>query len=379
MTASDPKPTDRAPRPPASAASGEAPTLRPQTDPNAQTLMPQSDPNAPTLVPHSDPNAPTLAQPSSASRNASAATAAAATISLTGQIWGDFEFGELLGKGGMGVVYRGRQISLDRSVALKVLPRELGEDEQFRERFLREAKAVGRIASEHVVQVYFAGQHEGQHFYAMEYVDGKDLARRLKNGWRPTHAQARDIVQQAAYGLTAAGDLGLVHRDIKPGNLIMTGRGTVKLMDFGLVRLASDQNQLTRTGVVMGTVSYFSPEQGRGERTDPRSDLYSLGVVFFELLTGKLPFTGESATSVIYQHIHEVPKAPRDVDGSIPAAYNAIVMRCLEKRAERRYQSAAELVADLEGVDSGSRASSPLRLVAAALIGAALIAGSWWL
>ncbi|MBA3699751.1 MAG: protein kinase [Planctomycetes bacterium] len=270
------------------------------------------------------------------------------------QVWGDFELGDLLGRGGMGSVYRGRQISLDRPVAIKVLPLHLSENENFRQRFQLEAKAVAQISSPHVVGVYYAGVHEGHHYFAMEYVEGKDLSVRLRDGFKPTHREVLDLVTQATRGLAAAGDLGIVHRDIKPGNMMVTTKGLLKLMDFGLVRVASTQDTgLTMAGTIMGTVSYFSPEQGRGDRCDCRTDIYAIGVVFYELLTRRLPFTGGDATSVIYQHIHQDPKLPKEIDPSIPEAYQAVVLKCLQKDQADRYQTATELLSDLEALAKG--------------------------
>jgi predicted Ser/Thr protein kinase/tetratricopeptide (TPR) repeat protein len=270
------------------------------------------------------------------------------------QVWGDFELGDLLGRGGMGAVYRGRQISLDRVVAIKVLPSHLSENENFRQRFQLEAKAVAQISSPHVVGVFFAGVHQGHHYFVMEYVEGQDLAARLRDGYKPTHREALDLVTQAARGLAAAGELGIIHRDIKPGNMMVTTKGLVKLMDFGLVRVAREgETGLTMAGTIMGTVSYFSPEQGRGDKCDCRTDIYALGVVFYELLTGRLPFTGGDATSVIYQHIHQDPKPPKQIDPAIPEAYQAVVLKCLQKDPGNRYQTAAELVQDLEALARG--------------------------
>lgn len=270
------------------------------------------------------------------------------------QVWGDFEIGDLLGRGGMGAVYRGRQVSLDRPVAIKVLPLHLSENENFRQRFQLEAKAVAQISSPHVVGVYYAGVHDGHHYFAMEYVEGKDLSIRLREGFKPTHREALDLVLQASRGLAAAGDLGIVHRDIKPGNMMVTNKGLVKLMDFGLVRVASTQDTgLTMAGTIMGTVSYFSPEQGRGDRCDSRTDIYAIGVVFYELLTGRLPFTGGDATSVIYQHIHQDPKPPKEIDPAIPESYQAVVLKCLQKDPENRYGTASALVKDLEALANG--------------------------
>ena len=270
------------------------------------------------------------------------------------QIWGDFELGDLLGRGGMGSVYRGRQISLDRAVAVKVLPSHLSENDNFRNRFLLEARAVAKISSPHVIGVYFAGVHDGHHYFAMEYVEGQDLSVKLRGGYKPTHRESLELVTQAVRGLSAAGDLGIVHRDIKPANMMVTKKGLLKIMDFGLVRLArSDETGLTMAGTVMGTVSYFSPEQGRGERCDCRTDIYALGVVFYELLTGRLPFTGGDATSVIYQHIHAEPKPPKEIDPTIPETYQAVVLKCLQKNPDHRYADANALLADFTALANG--------------------------
>ncbi len=270
------------------------------------------------------------------------------------QRWGDFDLGDLLGRGGMGSVYRGRQISLDRLVAIKVLPKHLSENENFRARFLLEAKAVAQISSPHVIQVYYAGIEDGHHYFAMEYVEGVDLAKKLKDGFRPNAREALELIIQATRGLVAAGELGIVHRDIKPGNMMVAKKGLLKLMDFGLVRLArSEDTGLTMAGTIMGTVSYFSPEQGRGERCDSRTDIYALGIVYYELLVGTLPFTGGDATSVIYQHIHTPPRPPKEIDPTISEDVQAVVLKCLQKDSDKRYQSAAELLTDLEALANG--------------------------
>ncbi|HYE07887.1 MAG TPA: protein kinase [Planctomycetota bacterium] len=274
---------------------------------------------------------------------------------LTGKVWGDFALEGLLGRGGMGAVYRARQLSLDRPVAVKVLPPHLGADENFRTRFALEAKAVAQLNSPHVIQVYAAGQHDGHHYFAMEYVEGTDLQRKIRDGFKATYRQALDLVTQGARGLAAAGEHGIVHRDIKPANMMITAKGVLKLMDFGLVKLVSSNEGMTMAGTIMGTVNYFSPEQGRGESCDQRTDIYALGVVFYELLTGKLPFTGADATSVIYQHIHTAPRKPKEIDPQIPEDYQAVVLKCLQKEPRDRYATADDLLADLENIAEGRK------------------------
>lgn len=334
--------------------SGRPPTTTRPTVPGAQvmTVAPGSDVQDAIPTHLSDPARPRPGTDVTDLHVAGGKPVSAEGTHL-GEIWGDFHFDRLLGRGGMGAVYLGRQISLDRQVAIKVLPSHLSANEQFRERFQLEAKAVAKMSSPHVVQVFAAGIFKGHHYFAMEYVEGEDLSRKLRTGLKPSYRQALDLVTQAARGLAAAGEHGIVHRDIKPGNMMIDRKGTLKLMDFGLVRLASAGHSLTMAGTVMGTVSYFSPEQGRGEACDQRTDLYALGVVFYELLTGRLPFTGENATSVIYQHIHTSPRLPRELDPNIPEDYQAVVLKCLQKVATDRYADAAEMIADLERLAAG--------------------------
>ena len=273
---------------------------------------------------------------------------------LTDQQWGDFKLGKLLGKGGMGSVYFGRQVSLDRPVAIKVLPVHLSADESFRARFAVEAKAVALINSQHVIQVYTAGMHNGHHYFAMEYVEGEDLSVKLRKGMKSTHRESLDLMRQAVHGLIAAGEHGIIHRDIKPANMMLTKKGMLKLMDFGLAKLAANgESDLTMAGTIMGTVSYFSPEQGRGDICDQRTDIYAIGVVLYEMLVGKLPFVGQTATSIIYQQIHQAPRPPKEIDPSIPESYQGVVLKCMQKNAADRYQTAADLLADLDAIAEG--------------------------
>lgn len=276
---------------------------------------------------------------------------------LTGQTFGDYEVGGVLGEGGMGVVYRARQISLKRRVALKVLPAALSHDGRLRERFEAEARTASLINSPHVVAVYAAGLIEDVSFFAMEYVEGTDLNDLIKERQDKNELfapeEAADIIIQAARGLGEAGKLDVVHRDIKPANLMITKKGLVKIADFGISKVAGEHG-LTMTGTAVGTPSYCSPEQGRGDPVDPRSDLYSLGVVLYELLTGQKPFDGATANALIYQHNYAEPKLPKDIRPELSDEYQAIALKCLQKDPAKRYQDAAEMVGDLERVRAGS-------------------------
>ena len=282
----------------------------------------------------------------------------------TGQTWGDFEIGGILGEGGMGAVYRAKQKSLKRRVAIKVLPPNLAADARLLHRFHLEAQTASKLVSPHIVQVYFIGEHEANHFYAMEFVDGTDLYDILKKARdenKPlTPDEALGYMLQAAKGLAEAGRHGVVHRDIKPPNMMVTKDGHLKLADFGIVKVLGEHN-LTMTGQAVGTPAYVSPEQGRGDReVDCRSDLYSLGVVFYEVATGQKPFNGSTPNALIYQHCYDEPVLPKNIVSGISDEIQAVILRCLQKKPENRYQSADELVRDLDAIKTGSMLKSAI-------------------
>ena len=259
----------------------------------------------------------------------------------------------LLGGGGMGRVYLACDMALDRDVALKVLREQYAEDEEFVERFEREAKAAASLSHPHVVSVYDRGATvDGTYYIAMEHVPGGTLKDRvLKEG--PMHpAEAVRLGVQVADALGAAHAAGIVHRDVKPQNLLLTAAGDAKVADFGIARAAT-ATSLSNSSLVLGTAKYMSPEQAMGDRVGPESDLYSLGVVLYEALTGEVPFEADSAVGVAMKHVTEPPRPPREKNPAVPSGLEAVTMKLLRKKPEDRYSGAAELVADLSRVGEG--------------------------
>ena len=268
---------------------------------------------------------------------------------MTGKRLGDFEIQEEIGRGGMGQVYRARQISLDRDVAIKILPGNLSEVEEFRERFDIEAKAVASLVHENILQMYSKGvTDDGVHYFAMEYADGEDLGNMLKKGATFSEGDAIGIAIQICRGLEAAWKKNIIHRDIKPSNIILTKSGTAKIADFGLAKSLDATKRLTQTNMYMGTVAYISPEQGEGKPLDHRTDIYSLGIVLYQLLTGSVPFKAETPSSVIYKHVYEVPPSPRTINPAISSAAEAVVLKAIAKKPEDRFQNPVEFREALE-------------------------------
>jgi serine/threonine-protein kinase len=250
-----------------------------------------------------------------------------------------YEIEEKLGRGGMATVYRGRDRVLGRPVAVKVLAQKYADDEKFVTRFRREAQASARLNHENIVSVFDTGDTDGQHYIVMELVEGETLADLLKREGKLSPERAARIASLVARALHAAHGEGIVHRDVKPGNVMLTPAGEVKVMDFGIARAATDET-LTQTGMVLGTASYLSPEQSRGDSVDHRSDLYALGCVIYEMLTGEPPFTGGSPLSVAYKHVNDAPQPVSQVNPSVPPGLEAVVMRALEKDPDARFPSA---------------------------------------
>ena len=255
---------------------------------------------------------------------------------------------EKLGEGGMGVVYKAEDTKLKRVVALKFLPTELTRDEEARERFTREAQAAAALDHPDIGTIYEIDEAQGQTFISMAYVDGERLKDKIDRGPLKL-AEAVDIAMHVAQGLQAAHEKGIVHRDIKSANVMLTASGQVKVMDFGLAKLAG-ASKVTREGTTLGTTGYMSPEQARGEESDKRTDIWSLGVVLYEALTGLVPFRGEYEQAVLFQIANAAPEPITSLRTAVPVDLERIVNKCLEKDRAERYQTAGDLIADLRHV-----------------------------
>ena len=272
---------------------------------------------------------------------------------LLGQTLGEFEILELLGRGGMGAVYKARQATLDRLVALKVLPQALCRDESFVERFSREARDAAALSHPNIIQVHAVGHDKGFHYIAMELVEGESLDAMLKREGRLAPDRALELMKQVTAALVEAHAKGIVHRDIKPANILLTPKGVAKLADFGLAKREATDVTVTHTGAMMGTPLYYPPEAARGERFDARSDLYSLGATFYNVLAGRPPFQGDSATELAIKHAQDAVPPLKPLVPEAPAALCGIIHRLLQKKAENRFQSAGDLLAALDRIPVG--------------------------
>ena len=263
---------------------------------------------------------------------------------------GRYEILSELGQGAMGVVYKAVDPLIDRTVAIKTINLNLSREElaDFEERFNREAKSAGRLNHPNIVTIYDVGRAEHVAFMAMEYLEGRELKEILASGEVLQPDRVAEIIAQVADALAFAHDHGVVHRDIKPANIMVLRNGSVKITDFGIAKMASGSR--TQIGIILGSPKYMSPEQIAGKPVDGRSDIFSLGVVLYELLTGQSAFGGEDCTltTIMYRVLNEMPASPSDVNPSIPVAFNYIVARALAKAPEHRYQSAREMANDLK-------------------------------
>jgi eukaryotic-like serine/threonine-protein kinase len=274
-----------------------------------------------------------------------------------------YELEGVVGRGGMAEVYRARDIRLDRVVAIKTLRADLARDQTFQARFRREAQSAASLNNPSIVAVYDTGEDLSTGmpvpYIVMEYVDGRTVRDLLIEGHRLLPERALEIISGVLRALEYSHQAGIVHRDIKPGNVMVTRNGDIKVMDFGIARAMSDaQATMTQTAQVIGTAQYLSPEQARGERVDSRSDLYSTGCLMYELLTGRPPFTGDSPVAIAYQHVRENPIPPSRLDPDIPPWADAIVLKAMAKSPNERYQTAAEMQADIQRAASGMQVAA---------------------
>ncbi|MBO8167836.1 MAG: Stk1 family PASTA domain-containing Ser/Thr kinase [Thermoanaerobacteraceae bacterium] len=266
------------------------------------------------------------------------------------ELGGRYEIIEKIGAGGMAVVYKGRDTLLNRIVTVKVLREQFASDEDFVRRFRREAQAVASLSHPNIVSIYDVGQQDGLHYLVIEYVQGKTLKEYIRENAPLDLEEAVDIAIQICDALEHAHENNIIHRDIKPQNILLTPAGRVKVTDFGIAR-ASTAATVTYTGSIVGSVHYLSPEQAKGEAADEKSDIYAAGVVLYEMLTGKLPYSGETPITIALKHIQDTPPPPRELrEDVLPPMLEEIVFRAMEKDYQLRYDSAAEMRADLHKV-----------------------------
>src|SRR5688500_444686 len=258
---------------------------------------------------------------------------------------GRYQLVEKLGQGGMGVVYRAFDTLLQRVVAVKLISGSIEAGSEQRERFFREARAAGQLSHRNIITIHDLGEHEGQPYLAMEFLTGEDLQHRLARQEPMSLRRKLEIAAETCDGLSFAHRRGLVHRDVKPANIFITDEGVVKLLDFGLARMVA--SELTRSNTMMGTVNYMAPEQVRGERTDHRADIFSFGVVLYEMLSGRKAFQGDSFATTMYRILQDVPEPLLSIDSTLPPEIVWLVEKCLAKPRDERYQDLVDVSRDL--------------------------------
>ena len=276
---------------------------------------------------------------------------------------GKYRITGVLGRGGMGNVYKAAQEPLNRQVALKLLPQEYARNEEFQSRFVAEAKAISQLEHQNIVGIYDFGTEEGVHYIAMRYIEVVNLGDRIRKEKKLGWELAVDYARQICRALRYAHERNIIHRDIKPQNILLDNQDHLFVTDFGIAKLYQETS-ITRTGVVVGTPEYMSPEQAEGLELNPQTDLYSLGIVLFEMITGDPPFTGENPLSVAYQHVNTPPPLLTDKVKDIPRRLELVVIKALKKDRNNRYKNADELLYDLDTVfDEGAGAGDTRDMV----------------
>ncbi len=276
-----------------------------------------------------------------------------------GTMLGPYRIQRRIGRGGMGSVYEAMNDERGDRVALKVLSPELAQRPDFVARFQRESKALSRLSDPRIARVFFSGAADGLPFFAMEFIDGQNLEEILEQRGPLDPPRAVHLMKEAAVGLSVAAEHGLIHRDVKPTNLLVDGEGNLRIVDFGLAKTVDSESRLTVTGAVVGTPFYLSPEQGLGKPVDERSDIYSLGATFYHLLAGDPPFQAEGAVSIIMRHVNEAPEVLTSRNSTVPEPLARVIMCCMAKDPEKRYQDYDDLIDDLVAVSSGEPVTAP--------------------
>ncbi len=273
---------------------------------------------------------------------------------------GHYKILSLIGRGGMGDIYKAVQEPLNRIVALKVLPPKLSRDAEFAKRFEIEAKAISLLQHQNIVSIYEYGEEDGLRYFAMQFVDGTDLGKRISESKPIPISEIIDYTRQIGRALRYAHSCNIIHRDIKPGNVLIEKNGVVRLSDFGIAKIFSGTD-ITMTGAAVGTPEYMSPEQAQGKKLDAQTDIYSLGIVIYEMLTRKPPFTGPNPMSIAYKQVHELPDPPSLKRKDTPRRLEMIVLKALKKDKKERYSTVEELLEHLDKVDEEDTAAASHR------------------